>query len=73
MIESAAHLNALDGINNDVSPVCPGQSIKEAIKKKKWSALDAPSIHLVPAESQKQPRKQKGAGNASGNAVPTLE
>lgn len=45
-IKPAAHLNALDSISVEISPVCPGQSIKGPLKKKKrkkekWSAPDA--------------------------------
>ena len=64
-IKSAAHLNALDSISVEISPVCPGQSIKGPLKKKKKEKRKVecpgcPRIHLAQAESHtiKQSGKQ---------------
>lgn len=65
-IKSATHLNALDGISVEISPVCPGQSIKGPLKKKRkkkteenWSAPDAlasisPRLNHTKKQSGKQ-------------------
>lgn len=41
---AAAHLNALDGINDEISPVCPGQNIKGPLKV---DSPGCPRIHLA--------------------------
>ena len=72
-IKPAAHLNALDSISVEISPVCPGQSIKGPLKKKKKKKREkrkvecpgCPRIHLAQAESHTHTHKKSRVGNNS--------
>ena len=67
LMESAAHLNALGGINDDISSVCPGQSIKRGPLKVKWTGC--PPVHPPIHPSIRPSTHPAHTGHSKGEGI----